>query len=66
MELLEEPTGLSDGRVQVAIEEAPERQSAVDTCDRRAFLRLPLSERRRMLTEQADKMIAVYEERSQL
>lgn len=61
LELLEEPQGLSDGRVRVTIEEEPERQSGVATTDRRAFLRLPLVERRRILKEQSDKMAAHYE-----
>jgi len=34
--------------------------AAVDV-DRRAFLRLPLIERRRRLKEQAEKLVATYE-----
>lgn len=59
LELLEEPQGLRDGRVRVSIEEEPERQVTAPL-DRTAFLRLPLSERRRILQEQADKMVAHY------
>lgn len=52
---------MRDGRVRVTIEEESERQSAVAALDRRAFLRLPLSERRRILKEQAEKLAAHYE-----
>ncbi|HET6387664.1 MAG TPA: hypothetical protein VFJ58_30110 [Armatimonadota bacterium] len=61
LELLEEPQGLRDGRVRVTIEEEPARQPTVANCDRRAFLRLPLSERRRVLKEQAEKIVTHYE-----
>lgn len=62
LELLEEPFGLQDGRVKVTIEEDSEGPSDMAACDRRAFLRLPLAERRRILKEQADKLITHYEE----
>lgn len=62
LELLEQPGGLRDGPVRVTIEEEPGGQPAVADYDRRAFLRLPLSERRRILAAQAEKMAAYYEE----
>jgi hypothetical protein len=60
LELLEEPKGLREGRVRVTIEEEPLRRSA-EPVDRRAFLRLPLAERRRILKEQAESLAGHYE-----
>lgn len=45
----------------MTIEEEPEKRPAAEALDRRAFLRLPLAERRRILKKQADKMAAHYE-----
>ena len=59
LELLEEPQGLREGRVRVTIEEV-QLDGGATTTDRRAFLKLPLSERRRILSEQADKLASHY------
>ena len=65
LELLEEPTGLRDGRVRVTIEEDPSTQTEHPVSARREFLRLPLAERRRILTEQAEKLTNHYEKDSE-
>ncbi len=62
LELLEAPQGLRDGHVRVTIEEQDaDEQSLSAPVDRRAFLRLPLAERRRILQQQADKLAADYD-----
>ena len=60
LELLEEPQGLRNGRVTVTIDEESVEPN-VPSVDRRAFLRLPLSERRKVLSEQADRLASHYE-----
>ena len=62
LELLEEPKGLRDGRVRVTIEQEPEVKPTNAPGNRRAFLGLPLEERRRILKEQADLMASHYEQ----
>lgn len=42
-------------------EENVETQRALSLADRRAFMKLPLEERRRRLAEQAEKMAEHYE-----
>ncbi|MEW6212424.1 MAG: hypothetical protein AB1631_29125 [Acidobacteriota bacterium] len=45
----------------ISQEENVETKRALTLADRRAFLKLPLEERRRRLAEQAEKMVEHYE-----
>ena len=60
LKLLEKPRGLRDGKVRVTIEDEAEEGLSSTSVNRQAFLRLPLSERRRILKEQADKLATHY------
>lgn len=44
---------------------SPSQPAPLSFQDRRAFLKLPLAERRRLLAQQAEQMVAHYEEDSE-
>jgi hypothetical protein len=41
---------------------SPDQPASLSLQERRAFLKLPLAERRRLLAEQADQMVSHYEQ----
>ena len=65
LELLEEPRGLRDGRVTVTIEEDPTLQTRLAFSSRREFMRLPLSERRKIMAEQAERLADHYDKETE-
>ena len=65
LELLEQPKGLREGRVLVTIEGEPDERVCSSTSSRRTFMKLPLSERRRILSEQAERLASHYQQNTE-
>ena len=61
LELLEQPSGVPEGRVRVTIEQDTQGANTILPSRSRELLRLPLGERRRLLAEQAARLEDHYQ-----